>query len=147
MRRVSEYYGHPATRAGYIRCPFHREDTPSCKLYEHSFYCFGCGAGGDVIDFVMRLFNLRFAQAVEMLTRDFGISSIKPAVKPKPTPPKQIIWQNNIDSLCIEHRRLWHNYIHCAPSSPDEAPCQDFIEALQRLEYIEYLIEEAAKHG
>ncbi|MBP3378796.1 MAG: DNA primase, partial [Clostridia bacterium] len=48
-------------------CPFHSEKTPSFTVYPgtQSFYCFGCGAGGDVIKFVMRTENLDYVAAVE----------------------------------------------------------------------------------
>ena len=51
------------------RCPFHNERTPSFRVYKNSksFYCFGCGAGGDVVTFVMRIENLDYIQAVARL--------------------------------------------------------------------------------
>lgn len=50
-------------------CPFHNEKTPSFTLYPEngSFYCFGCGAGGDVISFIMRIENLDYIDAVKLL--------------------------------------------------------------------------------
>lgn len=75
-RRVAEFYGFHPDRAGAISCPFHKGDrTPSLKLYdgERGFHCFGCGAHGSVIDFVMKLFNLNFRQAVMRLDSDFRL--------------------------------------------------------------------------
>ena len=75
-RQVAEFYGFHANRAGNISCPFHRGDrTPSLKLYdgEGGFHCFGCGAHGFVIDFVMKLFDLNFRQAVMRLDTDFNL--------------------------------------------------------------------------
>ena len=43
---AAERYGLQANRAGMVRCPFHDDHTPSLKLNEDYFYCFGCGAGG-----------------------------------------------------------------------------------------------------
>jgi len=56
-------------------CPFHKEKTPSFNVVEDkSFYhCFGCGAHGDVIGFTMRVSNLAFLDAVEMLAREAGL--------------------------------------------------------------------------
>ena len=54
-------------------CPFHTEKTPSLKIYDDSFYCFGCGATGDVITFVMRWFNIDFKQAIERINVDFNL--------------------------------------------------------------------------
>ncbi len=56
-------------------CPFHEEKTPSFSVNPDKgvYYCFGCHAGGDVIDFVMRLNRMDFPEAVEYLARRFGI--------------------------------------------------------------------------
>ena len=56
-------------------CPFHSEKTPSFTVFAgtRSFYCFGCGAGGDVISFVMRTENLEYVEAVRFLARRAGI--------------------------------------------------------------------------
>ena len=50
-------------------CPFHNEKTPSCHIHpdKEFFHCFGCGAGGDVITFVMKYHNLDYWEAVKML--------------------------------------------------------------------------------
>ncbi len=56
-------------------CPFHSEKTPSCTVFTEtqSFYCFGCGAGGDVITFAMKIENLDFSEAVKLLAQRSGI--------------------------------------------------------------------------
>ena len=56
-------------------CPFHSEKTPSFVVSEQKQYftCFGCGASGDVIEFVKRYYNLDFNEAVEKLGREYGI--------------------------------------------------------------------------
>ncbi|MBE6549205.1 MAG: DNA primase [Ruminococcaceae bacterium] len=58
------------------RCPFHSEKTPSFTVFPatRSFYCFGCGAGGDVITFTMRIENLDYIEAVKLLAARAGIS-------------------------------------------------------------------------
>lgn len=57
-------------------CPFHNEKTPSFTVYpeSRSFYCFGCGAGGDVISFVRRMDNLDYVEAVKSLAQAAGMS-------------------------------------------------------------------------
>ncbi len=60
-------YGFTPNRAGFICCPFHTEKTPSLKLYERRFRCFGCGVGGDVVDFVGMIFGLEPLEAVKRL--------------------------------------------------------------------------------
>lgn len=56
-------------------CPFHSEKTPSCTVFTdtQSFYCFGCGAGGDVITFIMKIENLDFTEAVRLLAQRSGL--------------------------------------------------------------------------
>ena len=57
-------------------CPFHNEKTPSFTVFPatKSFYCFGCGAGGDVVNFVMRTENLSYREALEHLAARAGIT-------------------------------------------------------------------------
>lgn len=56
-------------------CPFHSEKTPSFNLYPEngSFYCFGCGVGGDVITFIMKIENLDYIEAVKFLAQRAGL--------------------------------------------------------------------------
>ena len=56
-------------------CPFHNEKTPSFTVYpeSRSFYCFGCGAGGDVISFVRRMDNLDYVEAVKAVAQMAGV--------------------------------------------------------------------------
>ncbi len=56
-------------------CPFHSEKTPSLVVYPdtQSFYCFGCGAGGDVITFIMKIENLDYVEAVRFLARRYNM--------------------------------------------------------------------------
>ncbi len=57
-------------------CPFHSEKSPSCTVYldNNSFYCFGCGTGGDVITFVMKIENLDYVEAIKFLADRAGMS-------------------------------------------------------------------------
>ena len=68
----------PLKRAGSNMvgcCPFHSEKTPSFTVFSgtESYYCFGCGAGGDVITFVMQSEGLEYRDAVEQLAKMAGI--------------------------------------------------------------------------
>lgn len=67
MRDILRRYGLEPDRAGFIRCPFHNEKTASMKIYPKKFKCFGCGAGGDVIDFVSMMENCDFKTAFKEL--------------------------------------------------------------------------------
>lgn len=62
-------------RTHVCNCPFHSEKTPSCTVFPdtQSFYCFGCGAGGDVITFTMKMENLSYIEAVRLLAQRSGL--------------------------------------------------------------------------
>ena len=74
LRQAAETYGLTVSRNGMTCCPFHEDKHPSLKLNEDYFFCFGCGASGDVIDFTARLFGISPKDATEKLAADFGIS-------------------------------------------------------------------------
>lgn len=63
MRDILDRYGIRPDRAGFIRCPFHKEKTASMKIYQDSYYCFGCGAHGDIFDFVTEMEDITFREA------------------------------------------------------------------------------------
>lgn len=79
IQAALEKYGAKHDRRGRVFCPLHTEDTPSFKVYDNrSFYCFGCGAGGDVITLVAKLFDLTNREAAEKLAADFGVPGGQP---------------------------------------------------------------------
>ena len=72
---VAARYGLPVKR-GFICCPFHSERTPSLKLYENNtWYCFGCGAHGDVIDFVSKMEGKTFSETMRSLAVELGLGA------------------------------------------------------------------------
>lgn len=79
MDLVSSYVSLDSRRQGRTHkglCPFHNEKTPSFMVYEdtQSFYCFGCGAGGDAITFTMKIENLDYIEAVKLLAERAGLT-------------------------------------------------------------------------
>ena len=54
-------------------CPFHKDTSPSMKVYKKSFYCFSCNRTGDFIEFVKQYFNLNFQEAMEKINFDFNL--------------------------------------------------------------------------
>jgi len=81
-------------------CPFHSEKTPSFMVNEEKqiFHCFGCGAGGDVFTFLMKVGNFSFPQAVEELAKRYGVRlpsrELSPAKK-KEMAKREILFQIN----------------------------------------------------
>lgn len=55
-------------RGGMARCPFHADSSPSLDVRKNFYFCYGCGAKGDVIDFVMKTKFLSFKEAVNYLS-------------------------------------------------------------------------------
>lgn len=72
-KEVCEQYGIEVNRGGFARCVFHSERTGSMKIYKDGYHCFGCGAHGSVIDLVMGIFDLPFAEAAEKINHDFRL--------------------------------------------------------------------------
>lgn len=70
---VSVYLPAERIRRGFIACPFHGEKIGSLKLYDDTFYCFGCHAGGDAVDFVGKLFGLTPAESIRRINDDFQL--------------------------------------------------------------------------
>lgn len=141
---AAKMYGLSVQRNGMARCQFHNDTHPSMKLYDDHFYCFACGAHGDVIDLTAKLLGLNFKETVHRLAVDFGISpNDDPPAAVKPQRPHVSQFRRD-ELLCLstltEYERLlrfWKQ--EYAPSVPD-APIDDrFVEACQMLETIEYL--------
>lgn len=80
-REAAELYGIAVGRGGMACCPFHDDRHPSLKLNEDYFYCFGCGATGDVTDFTARLYDLSPKEAAESWPR---ILAFPMTARPRP---------------------------------------------------------------
>jgi len=76
IKYVLVIYGVQFNSKGVALCPFHSEKSPSFRIYEktQSWYCFGCGAGGSVIDFVMKRFDLSGIDAAKRLNDDLNLN-------------------------------------------------------------------------
>ena len=111
VRDAVEYYGLQVNRSRMCRCPFHADLHPSMKLNQACFYCFSCGATGDVIDLVARLFGLSSYEAVQKLAQDFGIDPSKPpAAIALPKPERPLLKAHRQEEVrCL--RVLW-DYLH-----------------------------------
>ena len=81
-------------------CPFHNEKTPSFTVFPgtKSFYCFGCGAGGDVISFVMRTENLDYRSALETLAQRAGIAIPADDSEAEVGVPRKRLYEMNLEA-------------------------------------------------
>ena len=144
LRQAAEHYGLRVLPNGMACCPFHRDRHPSLKLNEDYFFCFGCGASGDVIDFTARLFGISLKDAAEKLAEDFGIN---------PRPPAQSDVSNchavptqDRERLCISvlreylrHLRIWQ--LRCRSEKPGDKFHPRFAEAMKALPTVNHLLD------
>ena len=140
---AAERYGLPIQQGSMVCCPFHADHTPSMKLNEDYFYCFGCGAHGDVVALIAQLFNIPPAEAAKKLAADFGIAEQKPSVLAKLKRSKS---QAELESRSfrvlgdyLQILRDWKS--HCAPQSPEDAIDPRYAEACHMLERIENMLD------
>ena len=146
-REAAELYGIAVGRGGMACCPFHDDRHPSMKV-DTRFHCFGCGADGDVIDFTARLYDLSPKGAAEKLAQDFGLSyDSKAPIR------RSYVRQKTEAQVRKEKRehgwRVLTDYYHLlrkweadySPKTPDEAPHPRFLEAIQKKDYMGYLLD------
>jgi len=90
-------------------CPFHGEKTPSFNLYPetNSFYCFGCGAGGDVVTFIRKIENLSYIDAVKLLADRAGMSMPEQSYNDVTAKQRMRILEANREAA-----RLFHAYLY-----------------------------------
>ena len=140
LRQAAEHYGLTVSRNGMTCCPFHEDRHPSLKMNEDYFFCFGCGASGDVIDFTARLFGISFKDAATKLAADFGISA----------ETKQVFIRQNPSRLEeLRCRRALTAYLHLlkewktryAPKTPEDSLDDHFVESCQQYDRIAGLLE------
>ena len=146
-REAAELYGIAVGRGGMACCPFHDDRHPSMKV-DTRFHCFGCGADGDVIDFTVRLYGLSPKEAAEKLAQDFGLS-----YDSKAPPRRSYVRQKSEAQVRKEKRehgwRVLTDYYHLlrkweadySPRTPDEDPHLRFLEAIQKKDYMAYLLD------
>ena len=147
-RQAAERYGIRVERNGMCRCPFHDDSTPSMKL-DRRYYCFGCGATGDVIDFVSRLRGISSKEAATLLAQDFAIPYEDGAGK-KSKPRQQNTNEQNFQHMehyCFRVLLDYYRLLSCwkedyAPQTQEDGYHPRFVEALQKLSLVEYLLDE-----
>lgn len=152
MLDVAKFYGACVSH-GMCLCPFHNEKTPSMKIYENNFHCFGCGEHGDAIDFTAKIFGISSVEAVKRLNYDFGLH----IEMDKPLSAEQITeyqqrqaerlaydqWEKSAWKSIIDYSRLlleWRQKY--APKTMAEKHHPFFVESLMNTDRTDYLFEE-----
>ncbi len=89
-------------------CPFHSEKTGSFTVYpeSQSFYCFGCGAGGDVVGFIRRIENLEYVEAIKFLAQRAGMNVPEDAAEDKTALLKTKILEMNREAARFYYSEL-----------------------------------------
>lgn len=150
-RQAAEHYGIKVSKKGMALCPFHNDRNPSMKV-DNRFYCFACGATGDVIDFVSRLYGLGGKDAALRLSADFaipyenGITSGQKYSKPLPRQKSMEqqfaeLEQHCFKTLATYYHRLKQWKTDYSPVFPEIVWHPLFAESLKNLSHVEYLLD------
>ena len=161
MPEMMEHYGFSLNKSGFCKCPFHSERSASFKAYpgQRGYYCFGCGAHGSVIDFVMLYFGLSFKDALAKINVDFSlgmpigekldrrkqIEMNRQAFMRKRAVDSEKAEQERLDNAYWaafeEWKRLDTNKRKYAPETQTEPLQPLFVEALKNISGAEYRLE------
>ena len=149
-RQAAENYGIRVGRNGMAICPFHDDKNPSMKV-DKRFHCFGCQEDGDVIDFTSKLFGLPVRAVAVKLAEDFSISYDAKGHDP---PVRKLVKRKISEELRLRQAesrcyRVLSDYYHLlgrwrenyAPRPEDLQWNPFFVEALQKQDYIGYLLD------
>ena len=161
MPEMMENYGFSLNKSGFCKCPFHSERSASFKAYPgtRGYYCFGCGAHGSVIDFVMRFFGISFGDSIKKINEDFSLGlpigekldrrkqleinrkafMRKREVEAEKSERERL--ENAYWTAFDEWKRLDTNKIRYAPETQTEPLHPLFVEALKNISGAEYRLE------
>lgn len=162
-QEVFSNYGLKPNRAGFVCCFSHNERTPSMKVYKGNggYHCFGCGAHGSIIDFVMQYFGLSFQDAISKINADFSLGlPIGERISLRQQREMEHRQRERQEERNREQRELerlegeywaafdiWKKYDtnkrEYAPKSPGEDFHPLYIEAIKNIDYASYLLDTA----
>ncbi len=152
MLDVVRFYGVSVTNGNMCLCPFHNEKTPSMKIYENNFHCFGCGEHGDAIDFTAKHYGISAIDAVKKLNYDFRLH----IDRDKPLSSEQITeyqqrqsehltydqWEKSAWKAITDYSRLFREWRQkYAPKTLEEEHHSLFVESLMNTDRVNYLFE------
>lgn len=121
ITQIVERYTNRRIVKGVCNCPLHTEKTASFSVDEDKglYYCFGCGAGGDIFKFVQTYLGISFKEAVAQIDQDFALGitgekiSVKAQIAMREVKKKRAIeeytkMQNNLlyNELCAQYRAI-----------------------------------------
>ena len=122
---ISQYVTLKKKGANYFGlCPFHNEKSPSFSVSpgKQMYYCFGCGAGGNVITFIMEYENYSFGEALKYLADRAGITL------PEAGDSKEARAQRDLKNTLLEINRLAANYFYYQLKQPQGRPGYEYLK-------------------
>ncbi|MBP3198170.1 MAG: DNA primase [Butyrivibrio sp.] len=147
-RQVAEFYGIKVNHYGMCCCPFHSDKHPSMKI-DKRYYCFGCLAKGDAVDFVLNYFGLSLKDAAIKICDDFSLSHDNsyhaPIKNIKPEKSDEQIFKET----CNHCYKVLSDYLHLLKKWRIEYRPKDessewhpyFCEALKEIDHVKYLLD------
>lgn len=145
LREAARRYGLAVSQGGMALCPFHHDTHPSLKLNEDYFFCFGCGATGDVIDFTARLFGISQKEAAQKLAMDFGLNPLPPAQQqniPRPDAESSQAMERFCVCVLSDYLRLLRIWrLRYEPKATGEDFHDRFVEACRMTAYVDHLLD------
>lgn len=148
FKDLVRFYGLEVNRGGFACCPFHNEKTPSFKVYEDHYHCFGCGAHGDHIDFVQKLYHVTNIDAAKQISQDFGLrlfekelaTPINPILKEKNDLSRWLKKAEQTISDYIDILNYWEKIY--TPRSPIDKVSDKYLESIHNKAYAENFLQE-----
>jgi len=157
MKMVAERYGLDVNNRGFMKCPFHKDDTPSLRVYDKDgsgFFCFGCNKGGSIVQFVIDYFDLGYTDALKKLDNDFNLHILE--VREDKAVSRRYSSKSTYAKLHSKRKRMTYDQmirLYCKYHLSikfDEPMSDSFCEALYKITDLEYQIEceeEGAAHN
>jgi DNA primase len=151
MRELVEQYGYHPNRAGFISCPFHYGDrSPSMKIYPKDYHCHACGANGDIFSFVMGMEHCDFKTAFERLGGTYQHHEneyqrkkyLYQLEKRKENERRKAMQKEQLKADTLEDIKYQKLFKQLSPVFSD-----DWCEAVNKLEYDFYVLNELTKRG
>ena len=144
-KEVAVKYGMQFGKNGLAYCPFH-QDSSASMIVDERYYCFGCGATGDAIDLAAKILNLKVKDAALKLREDFSLQKKADYHQVITTPPKEIEAERSMTKIIValsDYRNLLEKWKTLyAPKITDTEWHPLFCEALWKIDYVEYLLDE-----
>lgn len=152
LKEIAEAYGIEIKRNSMACCPFHDDSTPSMKIYDKGYICYGCGEKGDTIQFVSKLYSISQIDAAKKINQDFslGISldSMSPPSKDEIKKYEEIKKHKEFVKMSVNTawNTLSEYYRYLREFNRDFAPQAEvdtlhilFVESLHNIEKVSYI--------